>query len=240
MEIYDSEREQIDALRKWWKENGRTVIAGLVLGLGGIGGWTAWQGYVRAQQQEASFLYEQALTAADAGRHEQVAARVETLMQEFPDSGYAPLGALVLASSAVGLNALDVAERSLRWTLEHADAAPLRDIARLRLARLRLAAGDADATLALIDDADDEAGAHGDAFRAAIEEVRGDALRARGEHAAAAAAYRRALEASGVDPANRERLQMKLDDLAAVAAPGVLAAPATGSGAGTEPAGTEP
>ena len=42
MENYDSEQEQVEDIKKWWKENGRSVIAGLVIGLGGMVGWKSW------------------------------------------------------------------------------------------------------------------------------------------------------------------------------------------------------
>ncbi len=35
MELYDTEEEQVQAIKEWWKENGKAVIIGAVLGLGG-------------------------------------------------------------------------------------------------------------------------------------------------------------------------------------------------------------
>ena len=42
MSAYLEEEEQIEAIRNWWKENGRSVIAGAVLGLAAIFGWQGW------------------------------------------------------------------------------------------------------------------------------------------------------------------------------------------------------
>ncbi|MEW8396328.1 MAG: tetratricopeptide repeat protein, partial [Candidatus Thiodiazotropha sp.] len=39
MSEYQTEEEQVEAIKRWWKENGTSVIAGLVIGLGGIFGW---------------------------------------------------------------------------------------------------------------------------------------------------------------------------------------------------------
>ena len=38
-----SEKEQIEEMKAWWKENGSYVIAGLILGVGGIWGFNAWR-----------------------------------------------------------------------------------------------------------------------------------------------------------------------------------------------------
>ena len=44
MDIYASEEEQVQAIKKWGKENGPGIIAGLILGLGALFGWRYWQG----------------------------------------------------------------------------------------------------------------------------------------------------------------------------------------------------
>ena len=36
MEIYNSEEQQVEAIKRFWKENGTAIIAGVVLGLGGL------------------------------------------------------------------------------------------------------------------------------------------------------------------------------------------------------------
>ena len=34
-----SEKEQLDAMRSWWQENGRYVIGGVMLGVAMLVGW---------------------------------------------------------------------------------------------------------------------------------------------------------------------------------------------------------
>ena len=46
MEVYDSEREQIEAMKKWWAQNGKAIITGLVLGLAALIGWQQWSASV--------------------------------------------------------------------------------------------------------------------------------------------------------------------------------------------------
>ncbi|MGU3844696.1 YfgM family protein, partial [Vibrio diabolicus] len=43
MELYDTEEQQVEAIKDWWKENGKAVIIGAVVGLGGLFGWRYYQ-----------------------------------------------------------------------------------------------------------------------------------------------------------------------------------------------------
>ena len=52
-----SEREQLDAIKKWWSENGKAIVAGLIIGLGAVFGWQYWQRWQDRVAEEASALY---------------------------------------------------------------------------------------------------------------------------------------------------------------------------------------
>ena len=69
MEQYRTEEEQVEALGRWWKENGRSMVVAVVVALGGVFGWQAWQANELRQQEQASDLYQvllQAIGAQDA------------------------------------------------------------------------------------------------------------------------------------------------------------------------------
>ncbi|MDH5214803.1 MAG: tetratricopeptide repeat protein, partial [Gammaproteobacteria bacterium] len=53
-----SEKEQLEAMRTWWNENGRYVISGIVLGVAMLAGWNYWQSSQQTAQREGSALYE--------------------------------------------------------------------------------------------------------------------------------------------------------------------------------------
>ncbi|MCK5729408.1 MAG: tetratricopeptide repeat protein, partial [Methylococcales bacterium] len=59
--MYDTEEEQVEALQAWWKENGKSMIAGAILGGVLIVGWDFWKDHQQDQSLEASVLYEQLL-----------------------------------------------------------------------------------------------------------------------------------------------------------------------------------
>jgi len=60
---YDTEEQQIEELKKWWKENGIRVALGVAIGLGLIFGWQQWQSHTEQQAQSASGSYQQVLNA---------------------------------------------------------------------------------------------------------------------------------------------------------------------------------
>lgn len=207
MDIYESEKEQIEAIKKWWKENGRAVVVGLALGLGAVFGWTYWQSYQANQAEQVSLLYTRLINLASGDQLTEVRQEAENLIREYPTSGYAPLAALILARAAFQQQEADEAKRHLRWTMEQASRKELQMVARLRLARVLLGEGDYEGALGLLDGVDPGS------FRAGYEELRGDVLLAQGHRDRARSAYKAALANIGPVGENRQRIQMKLDDL---------------------------
>ena len=205
---YD-EDEQVERLQKWWSENWKPLIGGLVLGIGGIVGWNAWQAAQEPEAEAASNLFRNVVEALDAGRTDGATSAREALVADYAGTPYAVAASLRLAAARVEAGELDAAADLLGWARDHTDDPAMAHLATLRLARVRWAQGDADAALAMLDEE-----ALGP-FIAVGEELRGDILVAQGQRAEALAAYRRAL--SGAPPESRELLQQKVDDLADVA-----------------------
>lgn len=45
MNMQLTEEEQVEALKKWWKENGTAVIVGVVIGISAVVGFWKWREY---------------------------------------------------------------------------------------------------------------------------------------------------------------------------------------------------
>lgn len=208
MDVYDSEQEQIEAIKKWWKENGVAILLGLVLGLGGVFGWRWWVGYQDQRAVDASGIYESALAALAKGGAEQTRELADRLAGDYADTPYAVLAAFAAAKVAVDGGDLGAAEARLRWALDHAKSESYRHMARLRLARVLVSADRAEAALALLQ------GVEAGSFAPRYDELRGDALARLGRRDEARAAYASALAALPAPAENRDLLQMKLNDLA--------------------------
>lgn len=212
---YLDEREQAEQLKQWFKENWLWLVAGVGLGLGGLYGWQGWNAYLDRRSQEAGALFGSMLDAFernDRARGTDIAAQING---DYGSTAYADQATLVLARVHAEAGELTEAAGKLRQVMENSDDPELALVARLRLARVQSAQGEHDAALATL------AAAEAPAVDARIRELEGDVLAAKGEHAAAVAAYRSALEAAGgdveglVDP---QYLQLKIDALAAAAA----------------------
>ena len=203
---YETEEQQVEALKRWWAENGKAVVAGVLIGLGAIGGWTLWQGQQERRAVAASDAWSRTEAAAAAGD----AATVETLAAELRDDHagtlYAAYANLAAARVAVEAGDLDTAAERLAWAAEEAVQEDVATIARVRLARVEGARGEPAAGLERLP------GSYPEAFTGLVEEARGDLHVAAGDPEAARAAYALARD-SGQSP-DPAALSMKLDDLA--------------------------
>lgn len=204
MDVYASEQEQIEALKKWWRENALALITGAVIGLGGLFGWQYWQKHVDERGAEASAQYEAIYVAAQAGRHDEVLEQGKVVVGQYADTPYAALSALMMARAHVEQGDLGAAEEQLRWVLANGDTDELRHVARIRLARVLLEQGEHAAVQALLQ------GVEFGTFASDYHEIQGDLALADGDARTARDAYRKAL---GGNPANSALIQLKLDDL---------------------------
>ena len=203
----DTEQEELEALQTWWKENGKAIVVGLVIGLGGVFGWTTWQSRAEATAERVSVVYQSMIDMAAADDHLEALLRVEQIISEHPDSEYAALAALVGAKSALAADRGEDARRLLDWVISNGARAEVRDVARVRSAKLLLNEGEQDAGLTMLAKVDTAA------FAPAVEELRGDIFVAGGKNHRAAQAYRTALESDSMTSGMRARIAMKLDDL---------------------------
>lgn len=227
MSVHLSEEEQLEVLKRWWKDYGKTVVIAVLIAVVGYFGFTAWQDQKREKAEKASVIYEQLLklvslepgqTISDADKAT-VTHLANQLKEGNSKSMYAHSAAFFLAKLAVEANQLDAAVSELKWVLSAKPDAATEQLARLRLARVFTAQKAYDEALAQLSP---EPAA---AFVADYAEARGDILKLQGDLDAARTSFEKAL--SSIDPQQQERyllLQMKVDDLktnddSAVAAP---------------------
>lgn len=214
MQTYETEEQQVEALKQWWKDNGRSVIGGLVIGIAAIVGWKGWVGHKQQHAENASQLYDQLSgylrIEDDAGKsRERVEALGSELLNDYDDTPYAAMADLALARLAVDQGDNKDARLRLLRVASGDSGLEMNAIARLRLARLYVSEGDSDAALQELDKGLPES------FQAMADEIRGDAWLAMGDKAAAAKAWDQALAAMGKDGPQRNLLQMKRNDLGA-------------------------
>ena len=207
MEIYDSEEEQIAALKRWWKANGQSIIIGLIVGVLVIVGWNYWKSHRQNQILAASALYGELLVAEDANKIESVQKISEQLTENYASTPYAIYAALFVAKNSVQTGDLEAAKKTLEKVMSTADA-ELKNVARISLIRLNLASGEYEQGLQLIAEVDP---ATTQGFSADYDELTGDLYVALGRHGEARTAYQKALRQETASPL----IQFKLDDISA-------------------------
>ena len=204
---YETDEEQLEALKKWWKENGVSAVAGVVIGLGLMFGWRWWQDYSVQQAQMASGVYEQIKYALDENKIPQARQVADRLLSEYSTSSYAVLAALNLAHHDLKAGDIDTSHARLQWVIDNSSMAGLAHIARLRKARLFLSQNkveEADKLIKLV-----EMGQ----FKVAYAELQGDIAITKNQTEVARTAYIEALTSENLSTKHKEWLQMKLDNL---------------------------
>jgi predicted negative regulator of RcsB-dependent stress response len=206
-DAYD-DYEQGERVQQWLRQNGLSIVIGIVIGLVGIFGWQQWRNHQATREMEAANLYQQLQTALAAGKTADAEQLVARLEKDYAKSTYAVLAASDTAQRQVEDKQLDKALASLQWARTHVGDNPLKPLIELRTAKVQMAAGKASDALATLD------GAAAKGYEALRQELRGDALVKLGRADDARKAYQAALAALGEDAPQRAALQLKLDDLA--------------------------
>lgn len=209
MDDYLTERDQWEALKRWVRENGAWMVAGIIIGASGLFGYRWWEERETARAHTAQARYVDVLAALTRNDKTRAVELVDGLRQDFEGSPYADHAELALARTHVESGELEEAARRLRAVMDESADPQLRLIARERLARVQLAQGKPDEALATL------AGARPGAFAPRYEEIRGDALLRKGDTAGALAAYRAALAAAEPGLVDTGLLQLKINDLSA-------------------------
>ncbi|MCE2596769.1 tetratricopeptide repeat protein [Motilimonas cestriensis] len=202
---YETEEQQVDAIKNWWKENGTAVIFGTVIGLGSLWGWRFYNEQKIANQEQASQAYTQAMTTLEAGSEDAISS-TQAFIDSNADNNYGALAALMLAKVAVDKGDFELALSQLAWVKKNKVSEVLLPTVNLRLARVQTELKQFDAALATLAEIKD------DAFKAKAEEAKGDILLLQGNAQKARAAYQAAVLAGG--NTGNPALQIKLDDLA--------------------------
>ena len=175
----------LEALKRWWDENGKGIVAAVVVAVLGTVGWQQYQGFSVSKTEAASDLYATMLAIQlEGGESETLVALSAQLKEEHSGSNYARFGAMLEARVAVEANDLDAAEFALRWALAAGDTrSDIGQLIQLRLARVIAAQGKEAEALAILSQGSE-------AYPVAYAQAQGDIHLAAGRDDEALAAYR--------------------------------------------------
>ncbi|WP_018872869.1 tetratricopeptide repeat protein [Thioalkalivibrio sp. ALJ16] len=200
---YLTDEEKAERIKQWWADNGLAIVAGLVLGIGGLFGWNWWSDREETRAQVASEMYQALQSAGQVGQTERAAELADALIEQGRGTPYRSLAWIYRADVALAQDDREAAIRALESARDSAPDRGYREVFSLRLARQLILAERLDA-------AEDVLKAiRGDAFDGLRLELEGDLARARGDRDLARERYGAALDA-GHRP---EYLQLKYEEL---------------------------
>ncbi|MDG3087241.1 YfgM family protein [Vibrio hannami] len=203
MALHDSEEQQVEAIKDWWKENGKAVILGGVIGIGGILGWQYYQDSVMSAKEAASESYTVAIeTLATKGI--EAAPLAQSFIDQNKDTDYANLAALQLARVQVEAGELDEALAQLNWVKSNTKDEAILPLVSFRIARIMAEKKELDDALAELNTVTSSA------WTGRVAELKGDIMLLKGDKEAAYSAYTEAQQAGDAS----QSIQVKLDDLA--------------------------
>lgn len=208
MADYLTEQEQIQQLKNWVKNYGFTVLLGIAIALLISSGWRFWQTRENKTLTHASEIYDRMLMMRSQNDTEGAEVQAQKLLARYAKTPYSQMAAMLLARDAVLQKDYSKAKQQLHWVIEHSDNASMREIARIRIARILINEKEADAALNLLNKIEDH---H---YIGLIDEVRGDAYLLKNDRKAAHDAYQLALKEIPNAEVSRPILEMKFNNLA--------------------------
>lgn len=201
--IHVAEDDDAQRLRVWWKKNGMGIVAGVAIGILGVGGFKGWQAYTENRALSASDVFQEMLAYDESGAIERASNSAQILIKDYRATPYGDLAYLMIAKLAKQKGDLSNAMEALTNVMTKSKDPAMGQLARLRLSQVKLLAGDLERAHELAT-TDDVGG-----FESEYPEVLGDVLLAQHKYSDAAEAYDRALQALAPASSSRALLTSK-------------------------------
>ena len=201
------EQEQIAELKQFWKQYGTLIVTLAAAALVAFAGTQGWRYYNHGQAEQASSLFTQFGEAVRKNDVKEIRALGKQVMDGYGSTAYGATAALLLAKTNYENGDPAAAAEQLQWAIDKAKDAETAELARLRLASIRLDEKKYDEALRLLE------AKHSAAVETLYADLRGDVMVAQGKFAEARAAYKMAIEKSLPNSSYRSVVQIKLDAL---------------------------
>lgn len=181
-----SDKEEMRVLRNWWQNYGYHILFAVVFVVIVGFGWYYWQKSRGVNLEYASLLYTQMIATYEKQKYDEARPFGEKLIEEYAKSPYAGLAALILAKDDVRLENLQAAYEHLIFAVKSFSDKSLRQIARIRAARVLVNMKKYKDAISFLEPVDDNS------FAPEINEVLGDAFLALGKLDEAKNSYHKA------------------------------------------------
>ncbi|EGT79898.1 UPF0070 protein [Haemophilus haemolyticus M19107] len=198
------EEQEINQLKEWWKENGKTIIVAFILGVGGMFGWRYWQAHQAEQIAQASAQYDALIYSAQQDEQAKK-ANIEQFVQANSKTAYAVFALLDEAKKAAEKQDFAAAEVNLNQALTQSQDEVLTSIVALRLSAVQFQLGQLDNALTTLNQV------KGESFNARKAILTGDIQVAKGDKVAAKNSFEQAQQNGS--QLEQQMAKMKLNNL---------------------------
>ncbi len=208
-----TEEEQLEAIKSWWKDNGKSLVIMIAIAISAVYGYKGWQNKQVTNSESASLMYQQLITATVSNTQSDTEKNfatskhlAKTLKADYADTQYAKFAALLMAKVAVNNQDLNLAEQELDWVLGKDPQPLVKAIAQMRKAQILNEKSEYSEALSLLSTISVES------LKGQVSELEGDIFLAQGDKEKARAAYQQALT---INAASNDKavITMKLNDL---------------------------
>ncbi|HHF1114176.1 TPA: YfgM family protein [Haemophilus influenzae] len=198
------EEQEINQLKEWWKENGKTIIVAFLLGVGGMFGWRYWQAHQAEQIAQASAQYDALINSVQQDEQAKK-ANIEQFVQANSKTAYAVFALLDEAKKATEKQDFSAAEANLNQALTQSQDEVLTSIIALRLSAVQFQLGQLDNALSTLNQV------KGESFNARKAILTGDIQVAKGDKVAAKNSFEQAQQSGS--QLEQQMAKMKLNNL---------------------------
>ena len=198
------EEQEINQLKDWWKENGKTIIVAFILGVGGMFGWRYWQAHQAEQIAQASAQYDALIYSAQQDEQAKK-ANIEQFVQANSKTAYAVFALLDEAKKATEKQDFTAAEVNLNQALTQSQDEVLTSIVALRLSAVQFQLGQLDNALTTLNQV------KGESFNARKAILTGDIQVAKGDKVSAKNSFEQAQQSGS--QLEQQMAKMKLNNL---------------------------
>ncbi len=143
IQVDNTEKEQVEQIKKWWNSNGKQIIAGAVIGLAGIWGWNTYSDYQDKQSLNARSLYlSYASDSNNLGAYDR-------LTTDFSSSSYSDQAILLMAKYLFDAGSYTQALGVIKPLINNPSSI-IANTAALRAASIHLQLGQHDESLSIL------------------------------------------------------------------------------------------
>ncbi len=200
IQVDNTEEEQVEQIKKWWKSNGKQIIAGAVIGLAGIWGWNTYTEYQDNQSLNARSLYlNYASDSNNLGAYDK-------LTTDFSSSTYSDQAILLMAKYLFDAGSYAQALGVIKPLINNTSSV-IANSAALRTASIHLQLGQHEQALSILEGQSD------DDFSGLVYNLMGDIYLDLGNRTEAQKYYSLAIDNVTENSNLTQLIQIKLDDL---------------------------